>query len=107
MALNLIGTFTPSATFALVTPPPTQSNPLGINLPYAGIANTVALPAGSSPASVLITNLGPEPAFVSLGVAVVSPTGTANAGSTAVTLSAGTSVAVGQSVVGTGIAQGT
>ena len=107
MAINLIGTFTPSATFTLVTPPPTKSDPLGISMPYAGIANTVALPAGSSPATVLITNLGPEPAFISMGTAVVSPTGTAIAGSTAVTLSSGTSVVAGQAVVGTGIAEGT
>jgi uncharacterized protein YybS (DUF2232 family) len=107
MALATLPTFTPSAVIALVTPPPTQSDPAGISFPYFGIANTVALPAGSSPATVLITNLGPEPAFVLIATAVATTTGTASAGSLAVTLASGTSVVVGQAVVGTGIAQGT
>jgi len=107
MALNLIPTFTPSATFLLVTPPPTQSDPLGISMPYQGIANTVALPAGSSPATVLITNLGPEPAFMGLGTAVATTTGTAAAGVKAVTLASGASVAVGQAVIAVGVPQGT
>ena len=106
MALATLSTFTPSASFTLVTPPPTQSDPLGISLPYAGIANTVALPAGSSPATILVTNLGPEPAFVGTGVAVATTTATAASGSKALVVASGTSIAVGQAAIAAGIPQG-
>ena len=110
MALTLVGTFTPSgyAQFATAQDP-------GISTTFTGFYTTnpraiptaIALPAGSTPATVLISNAGPEPCWVSIAAATATTTGTATAGSTAVTLASGTSVAVGQVVVGAGIAPGT
>jgi hypothetical protein len=106
MALQTVATFTPSGYASLVTPPPIQSDPLGINLPYLGIANTIALPAGSTPATVLINNLGPEPAIVLIGTAAATTTATASAGSKTLTVASGSSIAIGQAAIAAGIPQG-
>ena len=106
MALTLIGTFSPSAYFSLVSPPPVQSDPAGIKFPYIGLANTIALPAGSSPATILIANLGPEPAAVAATTAAATTTATAASGSTTLTVASATSIAVGQAAIATGIPQG-
>lgn len=100
-------TFSPSGYETFVTPPSVNSDPTGVSLPYFGKANTVALPTGTNPASVLVQTGGPEPAFVLISAAAATTTGTAAAGATAVTLASGTSVLVGQAVIGTGIAEGT
>jgi hypothetical protein len=63
------------------------------------VPNTLALPAGSSPATVLIQNLGPEPAIVLLTTAAATTTGTVAAGSKSMTVASGTSIAVGQAVI--------
>ncbi len=106
--LATIPTFTPSGYLQMCAPAPLPPDPSG-NLPpyYGSRANTLALPAGSSPATVLIQNLGPEPAIVLLTTAAATTTGTASSGSTALTVASGTSIAVGQAVIGTGINPGT
>ncbi len=109
MALTTIPTFTPSGFLQMSTPPAPLPNATEGYLPplYGNVANTLALPAGSSPATVLIQNLGPEAAVVLLTTAAATTTGTASAGSVTVTLTSGTDVAVGQAVVGPGMNQGT
>jgi len=67
----------------------------------------VALPLVGGETSALIQNIGPAPAVVLLGVTARATTGTVAAGSTAMTVANGTSVAVGQLIVGVGIVSGT
>ena len=106
MALTTIPTFTPSGYATLVTPPATKSDPSGVSMPYYGIANTIALPAGSTPATILINNLGPEPAVVTVNTAAKTTTATATAGSTALTVASGTSIVIGQAAIAVGIPEG-
>ena len=106
MALATLPTFTPSGYFQFVTPPPAQSDPSGKTFRYAGIANTIALPAGIAPATILISNYGPEPATVLATTAAATTTATATAGSTALTVASGSSIAVGQAAIAVGIPQG-
>lgn len=107
MALTLIPTFTPSGYLTLNTPPVPPPDPTGMNTPYVAKANTLALPAGSSPATVLIQNIGPDPVYVLLTAAAASTTGTAPSGSKTVTVASATGIAVNQAVIGVGLAEGT
>jgi hypothetical protein len=110
MALTLVGTFTPSGYLTFQTAKnPGVSNTFNGGVAYNPFAvpTGYALPAGSSPATVLIENAGPDACVVLISAAAESPTGTANAGSTALTVSSGTGIVVGQAVVGAGIAPGT
>jgi hypothetical protein len=107
MALTLIATFTPSAYLVLAAPPQPAYNPtLSAAGPQVPIANTLALPAGSSPASALITNIG-KPGVVLLTTATATTTGTVAPGSTAMTVASGANIAVGQAVIGAGLNPGT
>lgn len=111
MALSLYPTFTPSGflTFATAQFSPSFISPTGIQVTH-GSAYTVptgaSLPVGSSPASVLVSNLGPDPAYVAIAAAAATTTGTANAGSTTLTVVSGSGIVSGQVVVGAGIAPG-
>jgi len=67
----------------------------------------VLLPSNLSPTAALIQCIGPQPAVILLGTAVATTTGTVAAGATAMTVASGTSIAVGQLIVGIGIASGT
>jgi hypothetical protein len=101
MALATIPTFTASGYLQMSTPPAPLPNASSTAYPplYGSVPNTLALPAGSSPATVLIQNLGPEPAIVLLTTAAATTTGTVAAGSMAMTVASGTSIAVGQAVI--------
>ena len=105
MALTLVPTFTPSGYTTLVTPPPVTNTSAGL-IPYQGIANTVVLPAGSAPATILINNLGPEPASVLATTAAKTTTATAASGATVLTVADATSIAIGQAAIAVGIPQG-
>jgi hypothetical protein len=110
MALTLYPTFTPSGWLNFATALVQLQGVTQTGIPQFGsvAAPTGAkLPAGTSPASVLISNIGPDPAVVAIAAATASTTGTATAGSTALAVTSGTSIAVGQVVVGVGIAPGT
>lgn len=92
MAVTTVPTFTPTgyAQFAA------QAFP-----------TTIALPAGTAPATVIVSCLGPDPAIVVLGTAAATTTGTASSGSTALTVASATGIVLGQNVVGTGLQPGT
>jgi hypothetical protein len=84
----------------------TYSGIVGTN--WLAVPTTVALPVGSSPAAVVIENLGPEPAFVLLTTAAATTTATqATVGALSIVVASDAGVQVGQSVVGVGIAPGT
>lgn len=103
-----LATFTFQAAVNIATPPPLPPNPSSYVLPpYVPIATTVALPAGSSPTTVLVTNLGAEAAFVALTTAAATTTATGTAGSTTITVASSTSIATGQAAIAVGIAVGT
>jgi hypothetical protein len=110
MAVTTLPTFTPSGylEFATAQDPGSSTTFTGITVtnPRA-VPTAAALPVGSSPASVLIENLGPEPAILTIAAAAATTTGTAASGGTALTVASATSIAVGQVVVGAGIQPGT
>ena len=113
MALQTLPTFTPSGyldfTTALVSPPSyTTFSGIFLSNPALVAAPTAyAMPSGSAPDKVLIDNRGPDDCVVLIAAAAATTTGTATAGSTALTVASGTSIAVGQVVVGAGVAPGT
>jgi hypothetical protein len=71
-----------------------------------GYAQAVAIPTAGTPTTLLFTCLG-LPMMLLLTTAAATTTGTVAAGSTAMTVTVGTSIAVGQLVVGVGIVPGT
>lgn len=72
-----------------------------------GVPNAFPLPAGSTPTTVLVTNMGPEAAYIALTTAAKSTTATqATVGANTIVVADATSIAVGQLVLGVGIASG-
>jgi hypothetical protein len=113
MALTLIGTFSPTGFTEFATPR-VQSAPYttfsGTTAQdTVGMAGAIALPAGTgTPATALITNIGPEPAWVLIATAAKATTATqATVGAQTVVVADATSIAVGHIVVAVGIPAGT
>lgn len=100
-----LSTFAPSGQtqFATATFGPTFTSFSGIsyNQPLS-VATAIALPAGSAPSSVLIENLGPETAMLTIAGAAAVTTATASAGSLTITVASATGILVGQVVVNGG-----
>lgn len=71
-----------------------------------GVSKAYPLPTGSTPTTVLVTNMGPEPAFVNLVAAAKATTATAAKGSSTIVVADASGIAVGQNVIGAGIADG-
>lgn len=71
-----------------------------------GVPNAAAIPNGSSPTTMLVTNLGTEAAYIGLTTAAATTTATAAAGSSTITVASATGIAIGQVVLGAGIASG-
>lgn len=109
MALTTIPTFTPSGYAQFATPAAALPNPSQTYLPpfYASTANTIPLPAGSAPQTVLVTNLGPEPAIVLLTTAAATTTATGIVGSSTITVASATGIVAGHAAIAAGLNQGT
>jgi len=91
MAITAPAAFTPSGY--------TQYSP-------TSTPSAVALPNGSTPDKVLLTNLSGEPAICLLTTAAATTTATGSQGSNTITVASATSIAVGQAAVAAGVPQG-
>lgn len=72
-----------------------------------GVPKAFPIPSAASPTTLLITNLGPEAAYVSLTTAAATTTATqATVGSYTIVVASNAGIVVGQNVLGVGIADG-
>lgn len=77
------------------------------NFVALGVSNAFPLPAGSSPTTCIVTNLGNETVYVNLITPAASTTATqATVGVSTIVVASASSIAVGQVVIGAGIAGG-